>query len=62
MIKNNSVTKETINEFVLGQNANVDSKSFDTHLYRLRSKITKISENIKIKQLGDGKVKLVYLV
>jgi hypothetical protein len=62
LIKNNSVTKERINEFVLGQNANVDSKSFDTHLYRLRSKVTKISENIKIKQFGEGRVKLVYLI
>ena len=61
LIKNNSVTRERINEFVLGQNTNVVSKSFDTHLYRLRSKITKISDNIKIKQFGEGKVKLVYL-
>jgi hypothetical protein len=62
LIKNEFVTRDQVNEIVLGQNASVDSRSFDTHLYRLRLKIFKISDKIKIKQFGEGRVKLIYLV
>lgn len=47
--KKRILNKYEINEVVLGHKTNIDSKSLDTHLYRLRNKINKVSNDIKIE-------------
>ena len=56
---NNSVSKDEINEVVLGHKTIIESKSLDTHLYRLRSKLNKVSNNIKIKYDSKKNIKMI---
>ena len=44
----NLVPKKIINEKALGHKMQIDSHSIDSHIYRLRKKILKISSKIKI--------------
>ena len=45
---------------VLGHKANIDSKSLDTHLYRLRNKIIKVTKDIKIEYDDKKNIKLTF--
>ncbi len=58
LIKNNYVNKEQINRLVLGHKTKIDSKSLDTHLYRLRTKIIAISDDIRIEYDDKKNIKL----
>ena len=60
LIKNNYVNKEQINRIVLGHKTIIDSKSLDTHLYRLRNKIISISDDIRIKYDDKKNIKLTF--
>lgn len=54
----NFVNKDIINEKVLGIKKDIDSKSLDTHLYRLRNKLSSICNNIKILSNDSSDIKL----
>ncbi len=56
---NNLVSKDEINEVVLGHKTIIESKSLDTHLYRLRNKLNKVSDNIKIKYDSKKNIKMI---
>ena len=60
LIKNNYVNKEQINRIVLGHKTIIDSKSLDTHLYRLRNKIIAISDDVRIKYDDKKNIKLTF--
>ena len=60
LIKNNYVNKEQINRIVLGHKTKIDSKSLDTHLYRLRNKIIAISDDVRIKYDDKKNIKLTF--
>ena len=62
LLKNqNSISKKQINEIVLGHKAVIESKSLDTHLYRLRNKITKVSNQIKIEYDDQKNIKMTII-
>ena len=61
LIKNDYVNKEQINRIVLGHKMKIDSKSLDTHLYRLRNKIVAISDDIKIEYDDKKNIKLTFI-
>ena len=60
LTKNNYANKDKINRLVLGHKVNIDSKSLDTHLYRLRNKIIKVTNNIKITYDDKKNIKLTF--
>ena len=60
LIKNDYVNKEQINRIVLGHKTIIDSKSLDTHLYRLRNKIIAISDDVRIKYDDKKNIKLTF--
>ena len=60
LIKNNCVHKDQINKIVLGHKTKIDSKSLDTHLYRLRNKIVAISKDIRIEYDDKKNIKLTF--
>lgn len=60
LIKNNYVHKDQINKIVLGHKTKIDSKSLDTHLYRLRNKIVTISDDIRIEYDGKKNIRLTF--
>jgi len=60
LIKNDYVNKDQINRIVLGHKMKIDSKSLDTHLYRLRNKIVAISNDIKIEYDDKKNIKLTF--
>ena len=60
LIKNDYVNKEQINRIVLGHKTTIDSKSLDTHLYRLRNKIVEISDDVRIKYDDKKNIKLTF--
>ena len=60
LIKNDYVSKDQINRIVLGHKTNIDSKSLDTHLYRLRNKIVAISDDIRIEYDDKKNIKLTF--
>ena len=60
LIKSNYTNKDEINRMVLGHKANIDSKSLDTHLYRLRNKIIKVTKDIKIEYDDKKNIKLTF--
>ena len=60
LIKNDYVNKDQINRIVLGHKTNIDSKSLDTHLYRLRNKIVAVSNNIRIEYDDKKNIKLTF--
>ncbi len=54
---NKLVTKDQIKKDVLKLHPEVESKSLETHLYRLRKKLSALSPNISIK--SDDKNNLI---
>ena len=61
LLKNkDSVRKEEINEIVLGHKTIIESKSLDTHLYRLRNKLNKVTNQIKITH--DSKKNIIMTI
>ena len=60
LIKNDYVSKDQINRIVLGHKMKIDSKSLDTHLYRLRNKIVAISDDIRIEYDDKKNIKLTF--
>ena len=56
-----SISKNKINEIVLGHKTVIESKSLDTHLYRLRSKISKVSNQIKIEHDDNKNIKMIII-
>ena len=60
LIKNDYVNKDQINRIVLGHKMKIDSKSLDTHLYRLRNKIIAISDDIRIEYDDKKNIKLTF--
>ena len=62
LINNKFVSRELINEKVLGLKKNIDSKSFDAHLYRLRIKLSHVSDEIIIKSNNIHKIELIKLI
>ena len=60
LIKNNHVHKDQINRIVLGHKTKIDSKSLDTHLYRLRNKIVTISDDIRIEYDDKKNIRLTF--
>ena len=60
LIKNDYVNKNQINKIVLGHKTHIDSKSLDTHLYRLRNKIVEISDDIRIEYDDKKNIKLTF--
>ena len=53
-----TISKRTIRAQVLKLNPQVESKSLETHLYRLRKKFNKISSEISISSVDDNNLKL----
>ena len=60
LIKNDYVNKDQINRIVLGHKMKIDSKSLDTHLYRLRNKIVTISNDIRIEYDDKKNIRLTF--
>ena len=60
LIKNDYVNRDQINRIVLGHQTNIESKSLDTHLYRLRNKIVAISDDIRIEYDDKKNIKLTF--
>ena len=60
LIKNNCVHKDQINKIVLGHKTKIDSKSLDTHLYRLRNKIVAICDDIRIEYDDKKNIRLTF--
>ena len=60
LTKNDYVNKDQINRIVLGHKTHIDSKSLDTHLYRLRNKIVAISDDIRIEYDDKKNIKLTF--
>ena len=56
LFTNNQVLKKTINSDVLSQQSNVESKSLESHIYRLRKKILNLGEGQIIAD-GDKSIK-----
>ena len=56
-----SISKNKINEIVLGHKTIIESKSLDTHLYRLRSKISQVSNKIKIEHDDNKNIKMIII-
>ena len=52
------ISKNTIKTQVLRLNPEVESKSLETHLYRLRKKFNKISSEISISSVDDNNLKI----
>ena len=58
LYSNNYVLKNVINIKVLNQHPNVESKSLESHLYRLRKKITVLDDQIKILPHDKKSIKI----
>jgi len=54
-----SVSKEEINSRVLGYSKNVNSHSLDSHIYRLRKKLVKVSSKTEIITKDKGFYKII---
>ena len=52
------LSKETINDSALDLHPSVDSKTLESHLYRIRKKITSINSQIQINSLGNKSIKI----
>ena len=52
------VSKEEINSRVLGYSKNVNSHSLDSHIYRLRKKLAKVSSQTEIITKNNGFYKI----
>ena len=59
LFKNKIVKKNFVNSKVLNQSQLIDSKSFDSHLYRLRKKLISIDHTKKIVLLRNQRLKIV---
>jgi len=53
------VDKKTLNEKVLHYSALIDSKSLDSHLYRLRKKLYQVDMKIKIIATDNQRLKII---
>ena len=53
------VDKKTLNEKVLHYSAPIDSKSLDSHLYRLRKKLYQVDMKIKIIATDNQRLKII---
>lgn len=58
LIKNKIVHKNTINKKALNQSSLIDSKSLESHLYRLRRKLLKLDSKKQIILLDNKEYKL----
>lgn len=58
LIENEAVKKNTIKKNILNLNIEIDTKSLDSHLSRIRKKIKKIGLLIEIVSIGSFEIKL----
>ena len=59
LFENNIVDKEALNKDVLNQSPLVDSKSLESHLYRLRKKLIKVDSKKKIVLIENQGLKII---
>jgi DNA-binding response OmpR family regulator len=59
LFQNEIVHKATINQNVLNQSPLIDSKSLDSHLYRLRKKLFIVDSTKKILLTENQVVKII---
>jgi len=58
LIENEAVKKNTIKKNILNLNIEIDTKSLDSHLSRIRKKIKKIGLLVEIVSIGSFEIKL----
>lgn len=59
LFKNKTVEKKSLNLKVLNQSPLIDSKSLDSHLYRLRKKLINVDQTKKIVLVKNNSLQLV---
>ena len=62
LVVNKSLSRDLIKERILKLKKEIDSKSFDTHLYRLRNKLSLVTNKIIIKSADFKNIELVKLI
>ena len=59
LFKHKTVEKKSLNSKVLNQSPLIDSKSLDSHLYRLRKKLISVDQTKKIVLVKNNSLQLV---
>ena len=58
LIENGAVKKDTIKKNILNLNIEIDTKSLDSHLSRIRKKIKQVGLLVEIVSVGSFEIKL----